>query len=544
MKKTIYLIAFFLTTHKLFAQPALSMQTIASGFNSPVCITNAGDSRLFVVEQDGIINIIHEDGTITEFMDINSIVGSSGSEQGLLGLTFHPDYADNGYFYVNYTNNSGNTRISRFSVDAVNPDLGNPASELNLKTITQPYSNHNGGDLCFGPDGYLYIGMGDGGSGGDPGNRAQDTTSQLLGKMLRLDVNTTSPYIPASNPYVGISGDDEIWAYGLRNPWRFSFDRLTGDMWIGDVGQGEWEEVDFQPASSTGAINYGWRCYEGNHEYNMATCGGLSNYTFPVFEYDHSFDAGGYAITGGYVYRGSEFAGMYGYYITCDYVTGNFWTLYPDGTGGWIDEFYPALQSDVSSFGEGVDGELYACNLSSGEIYHIVDENCGAVWGITETGITSTSATISWQDVGSPNYKFSYKAPGGSWINSSSPSTIKVLTGLSPSTTYTYRIRNKCAGIPGQFSKVGSFKTNVLKSTKDESNSLFAENQSSGIFHFIYEADNINLQIIDLQGRKIYSETIHAGDEVNLQHLASGMYIASCYMNGNVIVSQKIILSK
>ncbi len=348
-----------------------------AGFADPVDIANAGDSRLFIVEKSGYIRILKTDGTSSLFLDIDAKVKSSGSEQGLLGLAFHPDYAVNGYFYVNYINNSGNTQISRYSRDAVNPDLADAGSELPMITITQPFTNHNGGNLEFGPDGYLYIGTGDGGSSGDPGNRAQDITGQLLGKMLRIDVDGGSPYaIPADNPFVGITGDDEIWAYGVRNPWRFSFDRSTGDLWIGEVGQNAWEEVDFQPAGSTGGENYGWRCYEGNHDYNTAGCGPMGDYDAPVFEYNHSFGAGGYAITGGYVYRGSQFPGMVGYYIFCDYVSGNWWTLTSNGAGGWNSQFLSGFQSDVSSYGEGYDGEIYACNLSNGDIYHVVDA-CG-----------------------------------------------------------------------------------------------------------------------------------------------------------------------
>ncbi len=383
MRNRFYLttmLSAMLFSSALLAQPILDLELIpqpGAGFNDPVDIANAGDSRLFIVEKSGYIQILKTDGSVTQFLNIDSKVKSSGSEQGFLGLAFHPNYAVNGYLYVNYTNNSGHTVIARYSRDGVNPDLAVVASELILMTITQPFSNHNGGNLEFGPDGYLYIGTGDGGSSGDPGNRAQDITSQLLGKMLRIDVDSGSPYgIPPSNPYVGITGDDEIWQIGLRNPWRFTFDRETGDLWIGDVGQNAWEEVDLQPASSTGGENWGWRCFEGFDDYNTAGCGPFGDYDAPIFAYDHSFGAGGYALTGGYVYRGAEFPGMVGYYIFCDYVSGNWWTLVSDGAGGWISEFLPGFQSDVSSYGEGYDGEIYACNLSNGDIYHVIDQ-CG-----------------------------------------------------------------------------------------------------------------------------------------------------------------------
>jgi glucose/arabinose dehydrogenase len=542
MRKTIFSIALLLITHMLLAQPDIGLISVASGFSEPVAIRNAGDERLFIVEQDGVIKILHPDGTISTFLDINSRVGSGGSEQGLLGLAFHPDYVSNGYFYVNYTNNSGDTRISRFSVDAGNPDLGNATSEFILLTISQPYSNHNGGDIAFGPDGYLYIPTGDGGSGGDPGNRSQDITSQKLGKVLRIDVDGASPYaIPSDNPFVGITGDDEIWAYGLRNPWRFSFDRLTGDMWIGDVGQGAWEEVNFQPTSSAGGENYGWRCYEGNAEYNTSLCDLDDTYIFPVLEYNHSFASGGFAITGGYVYRGAEFSGMYGYYITCDYVTGNFWTIVPDGSGGWVTELQADIEADISSFGEGVDGELYACDLSSGEIYHVIDENCGAVWGVEVSGISSSNATISWQDVGSASYKVQYRKPGTAWTIISTTGTSVTLTGLDAATAYSFRIKNKCTGVTGQFTKNGSFTTAPLrKDGLERSNNVqfFAGVDDEYVLQG--SDDDVVVKIFDAAGKLVFSDIMQNGSILQTEYMEAGIYIVTFLTNSGNSGSQKI----
>ena len=321
-------------------------------------------------------------GTVlpTPFLNIDPIVGSGGNEQGLLGLAFHPNYASNGYFYVNYTNNSGDTRVSRFSVTA-NPDVADPSSELVIYAFNQDFSNHNGGDLSFGPaDGFLYIGTGDGGSGGDPNNRAQNPLN-AQGKMIRIDVDNPalgSNYgIPATNPFVGDNTVlPEIWALGLRNPWRFSFDRLTHDMYIGDVGQGAWEEIDFQPASSAGGENYGWRCYEGNNSFNTSGCGPVGNYTFPIHEYESNFPEG-CSITGGYVYRGSTYPNLYGKYIYVDYCAGNFWYLEPDGNGGWNNVFLTnEANFEFSTFGEDQDGELYVAALDDGIIYQVT-ELCG-----------------------------------------------------------------------------------------------------------------------------------------------------------------------
>jgi len=355
---------------------SIDLVPVAGGFSLPVDITHAGDDRLFVVEQRGLIKIIDGTGTVlpTPFLDLTSLVSQSGNERGLLGLVFHPSYGSNGFFYVNYTSSlsSHETTISRFSVTA-NPDIADFASETLLLTVAQPFTNHNAGDLAFGPDGYLYIPTGDGGSGGDPGNRAQNPLD-FLGKMLRIDVDSGLPYaVPPSNPFVGDPGTlDEIWALGLRNPWRFSFDGLTGDMWIGDVGQGSWEEIDLQPVLSPGGENYGWRCYEGNAPFNTSGCGPIGNYTFPVFEYANA--GSNCSVTGGFVYRGPVYPGMYGHYLFGDYCSGLIWSLYPDGMGGFnLTQIHDMADFELVSFGEDYLGELYVSGHSSGNIYQVIE---------------------------------------------------------------------------------------------------------------------------------------------------------------------------
>jgi len=350
----------------------------ANGLNSPVCITNAGDSRLFVVEQAGYVRIIDFAGNVKPqpYLDIHERV-TYGGEQGLLGIAFHPQYITNGYFYVNYVGAGDSTHISRFNVSSDNPDLADPQSEFKLMTIFQPFVNHNGGDLSFGPDGYLYIGLGDGGSGGDPGNRAQNPM-EYLGKMLRIDVDQGNPYaIPATNPFYNSTTTlGEIWALGLRNPWRFSFDRLTGDLWIADVGQNAIEEIDFQPATSTGGENYGWRCYEGNQPYNISGCPPDSTFVFPVCTYQHGVDC---SVTGGYVFRGNESSPYYGHYFFADYCSDKIRRLHIV-SGNWVmEEFGQFPGNNFSTFGEDASGQLYVAGIASGTIFRILVDSASTV---------------------------------------------------------------------------------------------------------------------------------------------------------------------
>jgi glucose/arabinose dehydrogenase len=350
----------------------VSLTPIADGLERPNHLTYAGDGsgRQFVVEQPGRIRVI-KDGNLlpTPFLDIVSVVGSEANEQGLLSVAFHPDYAINGYFFVNYTNKDGDTTISRYQVSD-DPDLADPGSAKILLTIGQPYGNHNGGQILFGPDGYLYVGMGDGGAANDPHDNGQKLDT-LLGKILRIDVDNADPYgAPQDNPFINeTNARPEIWSYGWRNPWRISFDSITGDMYIADVGQNKYEEVHVELAGAPGGQNYGWRLMEGFHCFNPAECDPASlPVELPVTEYDH---AQGCSITGGYVYRGANYPELTGTYLYGDYCSGLVWGLRLEADGSWSNAQLLPSNTNISSFGQDEAGEIYLID-HRGTIYQIV----------------------------------------------------------------------------------------------------------------------------------------------------------------------------
>ena len=369
------------------ASPALAVEIalrpVISGLSEPTSIVNAGDSRLFIAQQTGRIAIY--DGTRVlpqPFLDVSSLISTNGEERGLLGLAFSPHYRDDGSFYIDYTNTAGDTVVARYHVSASDPNVADRASAQVILTVAQPYPNHNGGELQFGPDGYLYIAMGDGGSGGDPENRAQ-TLSTLLGKILRIDVANAATYrIPPTNPFANRAGAaPEIWAWGVRNPWRFSFDRLTGDLWIADVGQDNYEEVDFQPASSTGGENYGWHRMEGFHCYNPSTNCNDGTLTLPVLEYSHA--DGSCSITGGYRYRGALFSRLYGTYFYGDFCTGKIW-----GGDGERQRIHvtPVARHDHPDHHVRRGRERRAVRRQLRDRHHLRDHGCGAGAGAASRG--------------------------------------------------------------------------------------------------------------------------------------------------------------
>ena len=368
MKKILLILSFAFASEVQSQQ--ISLEEFATASNPVEIVASpTNDNRLFVVQQSGTIRILNTDGTFetANFLNITDRVNFSG-EMGLLGLAFHPQFAINRHFYVYHNDSNGSIKVSRYTANSANPNTADPATEKLLLTIPKPFANHNGGSIHFGADGFLYISTGDGGSGGDPNNNSQNKNS-LLGKLLRIDVNSENAYnIPPDNPFVNTDGADEIWSYGLRNAWKFSFDRTTNNIWIADVGQGVIEEINKVPATTSG-VNYGWRCYEGNNTYNTTGCANASTMTFPVAEYNHS--GGKCSITGGYVYRGNLYTDLVGKYLFADFCSTQIGILDENNTITWTSAFSGNM---FTTFGEDNSKQLYIA-ASNGKIFKIKTNN-------------------------------------------------------------------------------------------------------------------------------------------------------------------------
>jgi glucose/arabinose dehydrogenase len=365
--------AFAAIAQRAGAQGPYIWQQFATGFPKPTALVTAPDNsrRLFVVEQAGTIRIVKPDGLVIDspFLDITPRVLSAGNEQGLLGLAFPADYAQTGTFYVAYTNKKAEPTLARVRVSATSADKADATSIVDLLSVPHPFPNHNGGEIVFGPDGYLYWGIGDGGAGGDPYDNGQNPQT-LLGKILRLDVNAETYKIPDDNPFKGVAkARPELWAIGLRNPWRFSFDAKTNDFYIADVGQNVWEEIDFQPAGSKGGQNYGWALYEGEANFKATGATAKNPYVFPVHVYSHGDD--GCSVTGGYVYRGKALPALDGAYVYGDYCSGRMWTL-RQVNGQWTNTLLMDTGMNITSFGLDADGELYMADRKSAAIFKLV----------------------------------------------------------------------------------------------------------------------------------------------------------------------------
>ncbi len=555
-------VLFFLPS---FAQPVIGFtsvinSTVPAGgaLSSPIDIVNAGDgtNRLFVVQQGGIIKVFNQSpmSYIGNFLTVTGI--SSGGERGLLSMAFHPDYKNNGYFFVYYTNTSGDIELARYHTPSGTPNTADPASKQVLLTIPHPgQNNHNGGKLNFGADGYLYFATGDGGGGDDLPNNAQTGTS-LLGKMLRINVGVIEPAsysIPADNPFL-VPGDginDEIWALGLRNPFRWSFDRQTHDMWIGDVGQGAWEEINFRANGSTGGINYGWHCMEGTHvnPNPSIVCTVPGVYAPPVLDYPHNNSQGGFAVIGGYVYRGSLYPVMAGHYIFADNISDNVWLLPPGGAAADTIEFRNAL-ANISAFGEGENAELFVTTLD-GQVFSVTASGSSAL-PVTLTGFSGTAKAgyneLNWQannELHFKQFEVEYSDDGLHYMQAG-------IVAAANSGNYNYKhsiasdkklyYRLKMVDIDGKFeySKV------IIIAPLSASNKNFVTPSivSNGQITVALSETYSNLQVISMEGKTIYNESITGRTgkiTVQLSFAKAGQYLVRLVGNGKQL-TQKILV--
>jgi glucose/arabinose dehydrogenase len=540
------------------AQPVLSFQEFSSGYVKPLGFINCGDSRNFVIQQNGNVFICDAMGVKNPnpFLNISSKVNQTGNERGLLGMAFDPNYTTNGYFYVNYTASTafggysvGSTVVARYQVSA-NPDKADSLSETIVMRIFQPYTNHNGGWMEFGNDGFLYIGMGDGGSAGDPEDRAQDPDS-LLGKILRINVSTLPYTIPTSNPYAsGTSPRPEIWAMGIRNPWRFSFDRLNGDLYIGDVGQNAQEEIDYEPAGSAGGFNYGWRCKEGTANYDLSG-GCTGSYTAPIQTYSHA--GGNCSVTGGNVYRGSEFPGMYGYYISADYCSGKFYYAKKNTGPGFTTGTLTALTTftnNITSFGENKDGELFLCAHSQGKIYRVKDTTCSAnatITNVPPVGQTSLAdcSVDTLKAYTAVGYAYKWKKDGA--FISGETDSILLIPGNSNQGFYQVEVTVS----PTCKNLSDSMEVEICLGLNDIDADLklsIYPNPTDNISNIQWISDiksTYQFSLYQIDGKKIYETEVKGTGGIKIQSiemnsLANGIYLLEIKKD-NILVSQRKI---
>ncbi|GLU50757.1 PQQ-dependent sugar dehydrogenase [Dyadobacter frigoris] len=553
----ILLLCFTFCTNRGYTQPTIYFKSvISSGLSSPIQLVNAGDgtNRIFIVEKTGAIKAYSATyDALGTFLTVAGIL--TDGEQGLLSLAFHPDYAANGLFFVYYTNSDGNLEIARYKVNSVNPDVADPGSKLVVLTVPHPgQANHNGGELHFGNDGNLYLSIGDGGGGNDPNNNAQDPT-RLLGKILRITVNTTDsglPYTtPSDNPYpVGNTTKNEVFATGLRNPFRWSFDSGTGDMWIGDVGQSAWEEINHRSAATLSGANYGWGCYEGNAIHNNADCIPNAQYHFPVHEYATN-SAAGSSVVGGVVYRGTKYSQMQGYYIGADFYSGNIHVLGP--VEGTIETTVQTSSfTNISDFGEAEDGEIYAVALTSGIVYSLLPENPLPVELISFTGITGNEGVkLNWQTSVEKNFRefvIEYSTNAKKFSQIGTINSESMPTGKSyqffhqinyPGDKY-YRLKMVDKDDSFEYSKIISINGNEDLSANFVRPSLI----DSKTMHILIDEPFNSLELVSINGNIVIKKDItNKNGDVNIpvESVSSGMYIVRLLGNERS-VNQKVLI--
>lgn len=569
-----FLISLFIASN-VRAQFTLENAFPNLSFSSPIDLQNSGDgtNRIFVVERAGRIKVFPNSSSATSlktYLDITDRV-SAGGEMGLLGLAFHPDYKNNGFFYVNYTvSNPRVTRISRFQVSSENSDSADKNSELILLTFNQPFSNHNGGWIGFGPDdGYLYIGTGDGGSGGDPQNNGQSITT-FLGKILRIDIDNQDSgleyAIPSDNPFTDSSGSilKEIYAWGMRNPWRNSFDPVTGWLWSADVGQNTWEEINIIERGK----NYGWRCYEGNHSFNLSGCN-YPEYIFPIWEYSHGL---GCSITGGYVYRGPTVPELTGKYIYADYCTKTVWSLEYNDNAPPDNQTLLTASGFVTSFGVDENNELYIVTFSPDRIYRFSPTVSLIVpTSLVATAIGPNEVELSWNDNNTQEGGFKIERKTGmqgiyALIDSVNENVVTYLDqSLEANTLYYYRVFAFLEQLGSEYSNEDSAKTDNPTGVEDshipteyklEQNYPNPFNPETAIIYQLSKLSFITLKVFDILGGEVatlvyeekpagrYKVKINANNlPAGRQGLASGIYFYQL-RTASKIITKKMVLMK
>jgi glucose/arabinose dehydrogenase len=554
--KVKHLPCFIMLFYSLFiagkaqAQPDLSLTpVITTGLSSPIQFVHAGDgrNRAFIVQQGGTIRAYDDNFNFLSVFLTVSNVNFSG-ERGLLSMAFHPDYINNGLLYVYYVNPGGNLELARYHV-SVDPNIADASSKVILITIPHPTNtNHNGGELHFGNDGYLYLSTGDGGGAGDVPNNAQSTTI-LLGKMLRFDVNTssTSPYytIPAGNPF-----GNEIFDLGLRNPFRWSFDRQTNDMWIGDVGQDSYEEINFRAAGSTAGVNYGWHCYEGNNTYNTTGCGPISDYVFPVYTYPTQNPSA--AVTGGIVYRGAAYPLLQGYNVSADFFSGIFYKTVSNGAGGWITTTQTLSPTGIVDFGETENGEAYAVSLTSNSVYQVAAAAALPVKLVSFTSIaTNENVQLNWKTASEQNtrqFEIEYSMNGIVFTtpgavpakNAAAGATYTFLHTVHYNGTLFYRL--KIVDLDG--SHVYS---DIIRATLSDKakNIIYPSVIKDGYVNLnMGNLSYSSIELISMNGIQVFKRNItgQSGNiKIAINHLAAGIYMARLYTRSGSR-DQKIII--
>jgi glucose/arabinose dehydrogenase len=562
MKRTVLFLILLVVIFYAQGQPQLTYTSvISSGLSSAVDVVTPNDNsnRIFIAEQAGNVQVYsynndHDVFTLinSSFLNINTNV-SGGSEQGLLSIVFHPDFENNRFFYVYYTNLQGGISVDRYQTLLANTNQADVSTKTNIITIDKPvpFTNHNGGKMHFGSDGYLYFGVGDSGSGGDPSNFSQRGDS-LWGKMVRIDINNTtlSPplnyAIPADNPYAGSTTiRNEIFSFGLRNPWRWSFDRLNGNVWIADVGQGAREEVNMLTAAQSSGANYGWRCYEGSLPYNTTGCLAASNYISPVFDYPHNFATGGFSITGGYIYRGIVKPAMYGYYIFGDYVSGNMWVM--NATTLAVTQ-QQALLPTIVGFCELEDGEILALGRTTG-LFYVSTNSVLPLKLLSFAGYASNNySQLNWQtaaEINVKHFEVEYSADGITFKNAGT-----VLAKNQSSSAYTFRhyiqngityYRLKMVNENGvtEYSNIIPVK-NVAASKEPV---IFTYNGNSRMIWLNIPGNKkAAFQLFTISGQVVYQQNNYKDNSIiDLQKIPAGVYIGKIITAENT-VSEKIIV--